>query len=59
LQLNPSRVKYVRNRVLKVASEVEGELSFAVANRDEHAADIQQVGVASASEPSLTIALLF
>merc|ERR1712000_640624 len=36
---------YVRNRVLKVASQVKSELAFAVASRDEHAMDIQQFGL--------------
>lgn len=44
---NPSGVKYIRNRVLKVASEVTSELNFAVANTADFPQHMQGLGLAA------------
>jgi len=45
LQLNPSRAKYVRNRVLKVLSEVETSLHVAVASKKEFSNYVTEFGL--------------
>ncbi|EGD76553.1 disulfide isomerase [Salpingoeca rosetta] len=47
LELNPSRVKYVRNRVLKAQSKANTDLTWAVANKDGFRQDIEAFGITS------------
>eukprot|EP00043_Microstomoeca_roanoka_P006347 m.62154 g.62154 ORF g.62154 m.62154 type:complete len:480 (-) comp13378_c0_seq1:209-1648(-) len=47
LELNPSRVKYIRNRVLKVATETSSDLTFAVADKNSFAGDLSTFGLSS------------
>jgi hypothetical protein len=42
-QLNPSRVKYVRNRVLKVVSEANTDLTVALASKSTFSQDVDAV----------------
>lgn len=43
-KLNPSRAKYIRNRVLKVVSENKTPLTVAVASKNSFPRDSQDVG---------------
>ncbi|EDQ87496.1 uncharacterized protein MONBRDRAFT_27243 [Monosiga brevicollis MX1] len=45
VKMNPSRAKYIRNRVLKVAQDVTSDLTIAVANKADFAQDVQQLGL--------------
>eukprot|EP00045_Choanoeca_perplexa_P005880 m.49191 g.49191 ORF g.49191 m.49191 type:complete len:475 (+) comp13348_c0_seq1:76-1500(+) len=45
LALNPSRAKYVRNRVLKVVNGLTTELTFAVASKSAFAQDVEAFGL--------------
>jgi len=41
-KLNPSRAKYIRNRVLKVAHDTKTDITVAVANKDVFSGDVNE-----------------
>eukprot|EP00049_Salpingoeca_infusionum_P007732 m.125544 g.125544 ORF g.125544 m.125544 type:complete len:477 (+) comp13804_c0_seq1:67-1497(+) len=45
LALDPSRVKYVRNRIMKVAGQVDTDLTMAIASKADNAQDMQTFGL--------------